>query len=131
MSTPDKRHEQTRQEGLSRIQWGESPESVSAWLKEQKFSQQEIDGVLEDGARERAKAVRAAGIDDLITGFLFILIFGGMFLVTFFTRARFALVDFTGLIGSAFGAYRMLRGGYHILEGGSYQGSITDLSRED
>ncbi len=131
-TSPDaKRFEQTSQEGRSRILWGDSPEKVSAWLREQGFTSAQIEDVLKTAQLERAQAVRAAGIDDMIMGFLFILIFGGMFLVMFFTRLRFALVDFTGLSGAAYGLYRLLRGVYHLMEGGSYQGSVTELSRED
>ena len=111
--------------------WGDSAETVSTWLREQGFTAQQIDAVLDEGRRERAKAVRAAGIDDIIMGAIAIVVFGGMFLVTFFTRMRFALVDFTGLIGSCYGVYHLFRGVYRILEGGSYQGSITNLSRDD
>ena len=130
-SSDAKRHEQISQEGRSRMMWGDAPQAVSAWLREQGFTATQIEEVLKAGQLERAQAVRAAGIDDMIMGFLFILIFGGMFLVMFFTRMRFALVDFTGLSGSAYGLYRLLRGIYRLMEGGGYQGSITELSRDD
>ena len=129
--TDAKRFEQISQEGRSRFLWGDSPEKVSAWLCEQGCTPAQIEEVLKTARIERAQAVRAAGIDDMITGFLFIVVFGGMFLVMFFTRLRFALVDFTGLSGAAFGLYRLLRGVYRLMEGGDYQGSVTELSRDD
>jgi len=118
-------------EGRARIMWGDAPAKVSGWLREQGLSNAQINQLLQEAGLERAREVRGAGIDDLFMGFLFVLLFGGIFTFMFFSRLRFALIDFSGLAGSAYGVFLMLRGVYRLIEGGSYQGSISELSKDD
>ena len=115
-------------EARARIIWGDSPAAVETWLQEQKLDQTLIDDVIRVSTRERSLEVRKRGISEIFIGIGIGLaggaVIGAMFLIGIFHLRGLGLAG----VVVAYGVYRLLRGLMWLGQGGTMQGSVTDMN---
>ena len=118
-----------RNEVIARIHWGESPDEVSDWLRENGLSSMEIRDLLEDALRQRGIEIRKKGIMGVIIGTV-ITLSSGIWIFWVFTKSG-SVNAFEGLayvfIAFIYGVYRLIAGIHYLISGAKIQGCINSL----
>lgn len=123
-------------EARAKITWGDRSDEVKSWLADQGIDSFTANQIVAIAVRERAKATRVKGIQDLLLGLL-IGIGGagiGIGAVLFVKLGLFAvpvkglavLVTFS-FLASMYGFHRICRGLHRIMAGAKVKGAVSDV----
>ena len=115
-------------EARAKIFWGDSTESVIAYLQSQGINQQEAQTIMDSVLAEREEFVRAEGKKRIIVGALLILV-PIIAYVVFATIGVFPLKLFglTVVVG-LYGGWKIVKGTINVLSPGSDRSDLSDHS---
>ncbi len=116
-------------EGRARIMWGDSPDKVADWMRQQGVPQQQIDDVIRVCMKERDTEIRRKGMRDLLigSGIMGVSTAAGAALIASGARPR---LFGACLLGALYGFFRLTRGLFWLLRGGKTRGSLASLDDE-
>jgi hypothetical protein len=120
--------DEARIEARAKIIWGESKESVSAFLQTHGFGEQDTLSLLAEFDQERATAIRSSGIKKLTMGALLVPIPVIAYLVFMAMGVILMKIFAITIVAGLFGLWKVIDGISMIMAPGSERGDLSSLS---
>lgn len=111
-------------EARARVSWGESPQSIGAWLDEQGVNHATINEVLAASLRERDVEMRSKGLAELLIGLGITAVCGLSTYLMVTSGTGRSSVFAVCVAGSLYGSFRIIRGTTWLLLGKHSGGSV-------
>jgi hypothetical protein len=120
--------EKLESEARAKIFWGDSPESVLAYVQSQGFTKEEAEATIHGIVQERIESLKGFGRRNILIGIPLLLVPVASYLVLrqlgIFPIKIFAVTVVIGL----FGGFKLARGTMMLLSPGSMTGDLSDPS---
>lgn len=123
-------------EARAKITWGDRSDEVKSWLTDKGIDPLTANQIVAIAVRERAKATRVKGIQDLLLGLLIGVSGAGVGIgAVLFVKLGLFAVPVKGLgvliafsfLASMFGFHRICRGLHRIMAGARIKGAVSDV----
>jgi len=118
-------------EARAKIFWGDSPESVIAYLQTQGATPEEAKSITDSMQRERLESIKASGVKKMIGGGLLIAVpVAAYFFFVSLGRVPLKLFGITIAVG-AFGLWKFMDGTLNVFSPHLHRGGLGEVDQED